>query len=114
MIRMETHLGLIEISPSYFNEIIGNAVTDCYGVAGMAGVHTRHGPWAAARRKHWDQSVRVHRDGNGLLVDLHIIITYGLNISAIVRSIVSRVHYTVEGATGLPVKKVNVFVDGME
>jgi len=47
------------------------------------------------------------------MVDLHVTVTSGLNISAIVRSIVNRVSYTVEGATGLPVKKVNVFVDGM-
>ena len=47
------------------------------------------------------------------MVDLHIIVTYGLNISAIVRSIVNKVRWTVEESTGLDVRKVNVFVDGM-
>jgi len=60
-----------------------------------------------------DQGIRVYRDGQGLQVDIHIVVTYGLNISAVQRSIVSRVCYTVEEATGLEVKKVNVFVDGM-
>jgi len=45
---------------------------------------------------------------------LHIVVTYGLNISVIVKSIVNKVRYTVEEATGLEVKKVNVFVDAMK
>ena len=103
MIRLESHMGLIEVSQDYFNEIIGSAVTGCFGVAGMAG----------RRQGRQVEPVRLYRDGPGLAVDLHILVTYGLNISAIVRSIHSRVSYTVEGATGLPVRKINVFVDGM-
>ena len=33
---------------------------------------------------------------------------------AIVKSIVNKVRYTIEDATGLAVAKVNVFVDGMK
>ena len=54
------------------------------------------------------------KEGDGLAIDLHIIVTYGLNISAIVKSIVNKVRYTVEEATGFEVRKVNVFVDGMK
>jgi len=110
MIRLESHLGLIEVSQDYFNEIVGSAVRGCFGVAGMAG--GRQAPWQSLVRKQ-PQGVRIYRDGGGLSVDLHILVTYGLNISAIVRSIHNRVSYTVEGATGLEVRKVNVFVDGM-
>ena len=52
--------------------------------------------------------------GNSLVVDLHIIVIYGLNLSATVKSIVNKVRYTVEEATGLEVKKVNVFIDSMK
>jgi uncharacterized alkaline shock family protein YloU len=112
---MENHLGLIEVTQGYFNEVIGNAVSNCFGVAGMANTNARQGIRSAVRRRHeyLDQGVRVYKDGNGVMVDLHIIVTYGLNISAIVRSIVNRVSYTIEEATGLNVKKINVFVDGM-
>ena len=106
MIRLESHMGLIEVSQDYFNEIVGSAVTGCFGVAGMAG-----GRRSPVRRS--PQGVRIYRDGPGLSVDLHILVTYGLNISAVVRSIHSRVAYTVENVTGLEVRRVNVFVDGM-
>ena len=50
----------------------------------------------------------------GLIVDLHIAVAYGMNISVISKSIVNKVRYTVEQATDLEVKKVNIFVDEMK
>ena len=38
-------------------------------------------------------------------------VSYGINIPAITDSIVHKISYNVEDATGFPVKKVNVFVD---
>ena len=115
MIKLESHLGLIEVSQEYFNEIVGGAVSSCFGVAGMGNSDARQGLRSLVRRRkeYLDQGVRVYKDGNGLMVDLHILVTYGLNIAVIVRSIVNKVRYTVEEATGLDVHKVNVFVDGM-
>ena len=115
MIRIENHLGVIEISKEYFSTLIGGAASSCFGVAGMAGSNTRQNIRAFFFKKHQyiDQGVTVKENGDGLVVDLHIVITYGLNISAIVRSIVNKVRYTIEEATGLEVKKVNVYVDAM-
>ena len=56
----------------------------------------------------------LRADGGDLIIDLHIIVTYGVNIGTIVDSITNKVRYTVEQSTGLGVKKVNVFVDGMK
>ena len=61
-----------------------------------------------------DKGVKVHVSGGRLVIDLHIVVTYGMNIAAIVQSIINKVRYTVEEATGLTVKKVNVFVDGIQ
>ena len=111
MIRMENQWGLIEVTPEYFNEIVGSAVSGCYGVASMGG--TRQLLPLPKRWRAAHSGVRVFKQDKGVMVDLHVTVKYGLNISAVVRSIVSRVSHTVEGATGLPVQKVNVFVDGM-
>lgn len=115
MIKIENYLGIIEISKEYFSSLIGNAASSCFGVAGMANSNTRQNirSFFFRRRHYIDQGVNVLKDGECLLVDLHIIISYGLNISAIVKSIVDKVRYTVEEATGLEVRKVNVFVDSM-
>ena len=60
-----------------------------------------------------DKGVKVHVSGGRLVIDLHIVVTYGMNIAAIVQSIINKVRYTVEDATGMEVAKVNVYVDGM-
>ncbi len=116
MIRIENYLGIIEISQGYFSKLIGNAVSSCFGVAGMANSNARQGIRSLFKRRktYSDQGVVVRHEADGLNVDLHIIVTYGLNISVIVKSIVSKVRYTVEEATGLKVSKVNVFVDAMK
>ena len=48
-----------------------------------------------------------------LVIDLHILVAYGTNISAIVKSITHKVRFTVEEKTGFQVARVNVFIDGM-
>lgn len=35
MLKLENHLGVIEISEEYFANLIGHAVSECFGVAGM-------------------------------------------------------------------------------
>ena len=116
MIRLENHLGVIEISQPYFASLIGNAVSSCFGVAGMANSNVRQGLRSVFKKNsHFaDQGINVRKDGEGLIVDLHIIVSYGVNISAICQSIVNKVRYTVEEATGLEVHAVNVYVDGMK
>ena len=115
MIRIDNRYGTIEISQEYFSYLVGNAVSACYGVAGMVRSGPRQGLRSVlSRRAYADDGVRVRSDGDSLIVDVHISVIYGMNISAIAKSIVNKVRYTVEEATGLTVKKVNVFVDGMK
>ena len=114
MIRIENHLGAIEVSQEYFAYLIGNAVSSCYGVAGMMKSGTRQGLRSIfSKRTHLDEGIRVRSENNKLIVDLHIRVIYGMNIAEIAKSIINKVRYTVEEATGLPVRKVNVYVDGM-
>ena len=115
MVRIDNHLGSIEISQTYFANVIGNAVTSSYGVAGMVKSGTRQGLRSMLfRRSFVDEGVRVRSENNKLIVDLHISVIYGMNIAAIAKSIVHKVRYVVENVTGLEVQKVNVFVDGMK
>ena len=57
--------------------------------------------------------MRVKTTDGKLIVDIHIAVTYGINISAIVQSIIHNVRYTVEECTGVQVARVNVYVDEM-
>lgn len=114
MIGFETNLGMVEISQEYFVGLIGRAASECYGVAGMVSSAYQDIRSRLLRRDPPDKGVRVSSDDGRLAVDIHIAVTYGVNISAIVRSIVHKVRYTVEDSTGFPVAKVNVYVDSMK
>ena len=115
MIRIENHLGTIEISQEYFAYLIGNAVSSCYGVAGMVKSGARQGIRSIFfNRTFADEGIRVRSENGRLVVDLHICVIYGMNIAEISKSIVNKVRYTVEEATGLSVKRVNVYIDGMK
>ncbi len=115
MIRFENQLGTVEVSQEYFRYLIGNAVSGCYGVTAMVKSGARQGLRAVfSKRTHADDGIHVRNDGEKLVVDLHIAVVHGMNISAIAKSIVNKVRFTVEEATGLQVKKVNVFVDSMK
>ena len=115
MIRVDNRYGTIEISQDYFRYIIGEAVYSCYGVVGMVRKGTRKGLRAMLQRQAMvEDGIRVRNEGERLVVDLHIEVVFGMNIAAIAKSIVNKVRYTIEEATGLTVKKVNVFVDGIQ
>lgn len=116
MVKIENYLGTVCVSQDYFSTLVGNAVTTCFGVAGMANGNARQGirSFFFRNKNFIDKGVFVRMSGNSLVVDLHIIVIYGLNLSATVKSIVNKVRYTVEEATGLEVKKVNVYIDAMK
>lgn len=115
MIRIEKHFGTVEISQDYFRYLIGNAVSDCYGVIAMVRSGTRQSLRSVfSKRTYTDDGVVVRSEGNKLVVDLHISVMHGMNIPEIVKSIVNKVRYTIEDATGLLVRKVNVFVDSIK
>lgn len=114
MINLENQYGAIEISQVYFANLIGKAVSECFGVAGMISSPTQGLRGAIQGKDTQDKGVHVRMSGGGLVVDLHIAVVYGMNIAVISKSIVNKVSYTVEQATGLGVAKVNVFVDSMK
>ena len=114
MIGYENTLGTVEITQEYFANLIGKAASECYGVAGM--INSTYQGFKSAITNHEvpDKGVRVKTAEGKLIVDIHIAVTYGININAIVQSIVHKVRYTVEECTGFHVAKVNVFVDEMK
>ena len=113
MVKLENHLGIIEISENFLSNLVGNAASRCFGVAGMASTQGKLVSLLNKNSNQPNKAVRIRYNGDELNIDLHIIVTYGVNISAISKSIVNKVRYTVEQATSLHVGKVNVYVDGM-
>ena len=94
------------------HDLVGAAAQSCYGVCGMATGGTSDSLKTIVLGTNYpDKGVRVTEEDGKLVIELHIKVTYGLNIAAIVRSITHKVKYAVEDATTLKVERIDVYVD---
>ncbi len=115
MIAYETRLGTIDISDNYLSKLIGNAVSSCYGVVGMApGGNKQRLMHLFSKKDYTDKGIIVTGNADSVIIEIHIIVAYGMNINAIAKSIVNKVRFTVNEATGINVEKVLVKVDGIK
>lgn len=114
MLKLENHLGTTTITTEYFAGLIGNVISSCYGVVGISASTPMQGMLRrVSGRSTPAQGVKIKAIGDKLVVDIHIKVLYGINVSAIVKSIMNKVRYAVSQAVGLQVAKINVFVDDM-
>lgn len=114
MIKIENHIGKISVSKRYLKRLIGKTVTDCFGVVGMNDFGPKQNIRALFNNTSLDDGVVIREKDNKLLIDLHICVSYGVNIGAISDSIVHKVRFAVENEAGIEVFKVNVFIDTMK
>ena len=112
MIKLYNPLGKVCMSSEYFAGLVSTAAQSCYGVRGMVtGSKTDSLKSLVLGTYFPDKGVRVTEEDGRLNIELHIQVTYGLNIAAIVRSITHKVKYAVEDATSLKVLRIDVRVD---
>lgn len=115
MIAYETRLGKIDISEGYLSKLIGNEVVSCFGVVGMVASNNRQKIIGLlSKNEPVDTGIKVFPTGDDIDVELHIVVTYGMNINAIAASITEKVKYVVKSTTGINVNKVLVKVDGIK
>ena len=115
MISYETRIGSICFTENFLGKLIGNAVTSCFGVAGMMPSSRRQRLFGiVSRDEKLDKGIKVTGNADKINVEIHIMVTYGMNISAIAASITEKIKYVVFEATGITVNRVNVKVDGIK
>jgi len=114
MVTQKAALGEIVITSDVITTLAGAAATNCFGVKGMAKRSMSDGIVHLLKREAMGKGVFViyHEDGS-ISIELHIVIDYGVNISALTSSMIDQVRYKIEGTTDLKVSSVDVFVDSM-
>ena len=110
---LDTHLGNVSINNNVIAEYAGNVALECYGVAGMAQITAAEGVASILKRDSMSKGISVSLDNNKLTINLHIIVAFGVSITAVANNVMSEVKYNVEQFAGLDVEKVNVFIEGV-
>lgn len=106
-------MSLVNISEEVIATISGAAAVECYGLVGMAGRKLKDGIGQLLGKEDLTKGVEVVFEGEQVVIDLFVIVSYGVNIAEVAKNVIDKVKYQVEKQTGLSVKSVNINVQGV-
>ncbi len=103
----------LTISEDVIGIIAGIAAAEVEGVSGMTlglvdGINQILGS-----NKKYSKGVKIELEGNNVVIDLYVIVKYGVRIPDVAFSIQNSVKTQVETMTGLNVQSVNINVQGV-
>ena len=110
---MNTQLGAVIIDPEVIAKYAGSVAVECFGIVGMAMVNVREGIVKLLRGDNLTRGVNVQINDNKITLSFHVIVAYGVSISAVSDNLISNVKYKVEAFTGMTIEKINIFVEGV-
>jgi uncharacterized alkaline shock family protein YloU len=106
-------LGKIEVLPNAIHSIAVQAISECYGVVGIAAPRLHFGHPVILGPQQQNQGVQMHIINDQIVLDVYVVLEYGLRISEIGHNIMSGVRFALEKMLGVPVARVNVNVQGL-
>lgn len=111
---MSTDLGIITIDPEVIGQYAGSVAVECFGIVGMAAVSMKDGLVRLLKKESLTKGIQVSiSDDNKITLNFHVIVSYGVSISAVTENLISNVKYKVEGFTGMTVDKINIYIEGV-
>ena len=111
---MSTDLGIISIDPEVIAKYAGSVAVECFGIVGMAAVSMKDGLVKLLKKESLTKGIQVGiSDENKITLNFHVVVAYGVSISAVTDNLISNVKYKVEEFTGMSVDKINIYIEGV-
>ena len=112
--HMETQLGKVTIDPEVIATYAGSVAVECFGIVGMAAVSMKDGLVKLLKKESLTKGIQVRiSDENKITLNFHVVVAYGVSISAVTDNLISNVKYKVEEFTGMSVDKINIYIEGV-
>lgn len=111
--KMNTEMGSIVIDRDVLSKCAGAATMECIGIVGMASVNMKDGVARLLKKENSGRGVTLSIINNKLIIELHVIVAYGVSIRAVAQNVLENVKYRLEEYTGMEVDKINVIVEGV-
>jgi uncharacterized alkaline shock family protein YloU len=105
-------LGQVDISTAAIASIAEHAINQSYGVVGMASKNLVDG-LARLLTRDSHRGIDISVEDGEVVVDVYVIIEHGVRIRAVAESIQHSTKFNVEKVLGMPVRAVNVYVQGL-
>ncbi len=106
-------LGKIEVLPNAIHTLAVRAISECYGVVGIASPRLHRGQAVLLAQEQLNQGVQMRIADDQIILDVYVVLEYGLRISEIAHNVMSGVKFAIEKMLGVPVAQVNVHVQGL-
>ena len=111
--RISNRLGEIRINPEVIATYAGMTAVECFGIVGMAAISMKDGLVKLLKKESLTHGINVEIEDNRIALDFHVIVAYGISISAVADNLIENVKYKVEEFTGMTVDKINIYVEGV-
>lgn len=114
-IDKQTQYGGINISIEAIGAIAGSAAMECYGVVGLSSKNSvRENINDLLKKENYYKGVSPRKGKDGFVVDIYIIVAYGVKITEVVAEVQKRVKYVLEKTFDIKFKAINVYVQGLK
>ena len=111
---MSTELGIITVDSEVIAKYAGSVAVECFGIVGMAAVNMKDGLVKLLKKDYLTHGINVVIDEeNKITIDFHVIVSYGVSIITVSDNLIETVKYKVEAFTGMEIKKMNIYVEGV-
>lgn len=111
---LNTELGDILIDEAVIAKYAGATAVSSFGIVGMAAVSMTDGLVKLLKNESIAKGINVEiAADNSITIDFHVIVSYGVSISAVCENLIESVKYKVEEFSGLKVSKINIYVEGV-
>ncbi len=111
--RVNTEYGEIVINSDVIATYAGSVAVECFGIVGMAAMNMKDGIVKLLKRDNIKQGITVEIEDNKISIDFHVIVAYGVSISAVSANLIDSIKYKVEEFTGMEVDNVHILVEGV-
>ena len=109
----DTSLGKVEIAPEVIEVIAGIAAAEVDGLFAMRG-NFASGVVEKFGKKSHSKGVKVELTDNGVLIDLFVVLNFGVSIPEVAQNLQSNIRQTLKNMTALEIDEINVHVVGIQ
>ena len=112
--QMDTQFGKVLIDEDVISTYAGSVAVECFGIVGMAAVNMKDGLVKLLKKDYLNHGINVTvNEDNEIIIDFHVIVAYGVSISTVSDNLTETVKYKVESFTGMKIKTINIYVEGV-
>ncbi len=105
--------GTLKVSNDCIADLAGYAALECYGVVGMAEIDENAGVARLLPSFRLRKGIDVVTEDGHVVIDLHVIVEQGVNMSSVVSNLTSSVCFLLKQIAELEGVVVRVHIEGM-